>query len=191
MIFRGIMKKTDEQQFNREFDDNFKSSGKKISVYYHEMGHGIDSMFEDVYRKKLNSINSLNDYQKRLEFNNIYAEFNTKKKELMKQNLNPNYGQKALEEYNRIHNTRYQTMHDFETRSMFLNHKIYEENMEMESLIKKYGEKKYSISKYGATNSQEFVAECFAAHYTGMDNQLATDLVNLYKEYFKKLEAFK
>lgn len=191
MIFRGIMKKTDEQQFNSEFEHNFKSSGKKISVYYHEMGHGIDSMFENVYRKKLDFVNSLNDFQKRVEFNNMYAEFNNKKKELIKQNFNPNYGQKALDEYNRIHNTRYPTMHDFENRFTFLNHKIYEENKEMESLIKKYGEKKYNISKYGATNENEFVAECFAAHYTGMDNQLATDLVNLYKEYFTKMEEFK
>ena len=48
---------------------------------------------------------------------------------------------------------------------------------------------KWNLSKYGATNDDEFVAESFGAHYTDMNNELATKCVNLIKETIEKLRG--
>ena len=50
---------------------------------------------------------------------------------------------------------------------------------------------KYNISKYGNTNKAEFVAECFSAYYTGMNNPLANKVVEAFKNYYEKLKEFK
>lgn len=47
--------------------------------------------------------------------------------------------------------------------------------------------RRYAISQYGHTNGQEFVAECFSSHYSGMNNPLATKVVELYKKHYSDL----
>lgn len=52
-------------------------------------------------------------------------------------------------------------------------------------------ENRYNISRYGATNSNEFIAECFSAHYTGMNNQLADETVEEVRKYYNKLKEIR
>ena len=175
MIFQGIMKTYNQEQSKREFDSNFKSSDKKISVYYHEMGHAVDSMIEDIKYKKQEFIN---DWKKGEEFRNIVRDFQDKKQELIRQNYNEKFSPYTLKA-------------EFEKR-YGKPYVVNSENIEKMQAIKDElkGEKMYRLSEYGATNDKEFVAESFAAYYTDMNNPLANQLVELYKNFYKQLREF-
>ena len=47
---------------------------------------------------------------------------------------------------------------------------------------------KYAISEYADENPNEFVAECFSAYYGNMNNPLANEVVELFKQYRDKLK---
>lgn len=181
MIFQGIMKKHTEEQSKREFDMNFKSSDKKISVYYHEMGHAVDSMLESLKNEKSQAIP---DWQTSNRFREMINNFNEKKQNLIRQNFNENFSiYKLRDEFEKRYGYRYDgARYDPESEEKWrtLNKELADK-----------GEKKYRLSEYGATNDKEFVAESFAAYYTGMNNPLANQLVELYKDFYKQIREFK
>lgn len=182
MIFQGIMKRYTEETSKREYDAGFKSSDKKISVYYHEMGHAVDSMIESMYENKMKSFRSAGnyDYDKIKKLERIAYDFNTEKSALISQNFNENF-------------SVYKLRDEFQKRYGYAYTYNYENELKMNEIkneLHNKGEREYRLSKYGATNNQEFVAESFAAHYTGMNNQLATSLVKLYQKYYKEIKEF-
>ena len=69
------------------------------------------------------------------------------------------------------------------------------EKVQMENKVKEEleneGVRKYNLSEYGTTNTKEFVAECFGAYYTGMNNPLANEVVEEYKKISKELRDLK
>lgn len=164
LVFMGVMKKRAEDDY--EYLTNFKSSNKVIGTYYHELGHSVDYFTENKLSNIYNKLSKENNVEK---FNNLVKiknEFYSKRNELIGQNLNPSY-EKDRREY-------------YDTYTYYPN----------AITLAKLGKKQFNVSKYANTNSKEFVAECFSAHYTNMNNELATQTVNLYKDVLEKLKEF-
>lgn len=147
MVYLGKMKNVTESQREYEYNSNFKSSNKVNATFYHEMGHAIDSMLQELHKDIKNNLET---------GGKIYEIYDTKLKPLNESRINFD---------NEINN-------------------LYRKNYNNET-------KKYNISKYGATNRAEFIAECFSAYYTGMNNPLANKVVETFKNYYKKLKEFK
>ena len=173
MLFMGKMKKKLEEQNEYEFRTNFKSSNKKISTYYHEMGHAIDYMIEDMFNKK---IASTSDYNQKMDLQRKWQDFIQKKREYIRQNYNPEND----------------TMKQFEKKYGY-PYSWSRENVELlndlERELNEKGIKKYRVSKYATTNDREFIAECYSAYFTNMDNELANSTVALYREMYKFLRG--
>lgn len=147
MVYQGKMKNVTESQREYEYNSNFKSSNKINATFYHEMGHAIDNMIQELQK----------DIKTSLETGGkIYEIYDTKLKPLNEARFNFN---------NEIDD-------------------LYNQNYNNET-------KKYNISKYGNTNKAEFIAECFSAYYTDMNNPLANKVVEAFKNYYKKLKEFR
>lgn len=147
MIYLGTMKNVTESQREYEYNSNFHSSNKTNGTFYHEMGHAIDSMIQELYKKIKTNLET---------GGKIYEIYDTKLKPLNEARFNFN---------NEVED-------------------LYNQNYNNET-------KKFNISKYGNTNKAEFIAECFSAYYTGMNNPLANKVVEAFKNYYKKLKEFR
>lgn len=173
MLFMGKMKKKLEGQNEYEFNINFKSSNKKISTYYHEMGHAIDYMIENMYKQKLNS---MTDYNSQSELQRKWYEFQQSKRDFINQNYNPeNDMMKQFEK-------KYGRPYSYSRENVELLN-------ELERELNEKGIKKYRVSKYGATNDREFIAECYSAYFTNMNNELANSTVALYRDMYNYLRS--
>lgn len=147
MIYLGKMKNVTESQREYEYNSNFHSSNKVNGTFYHEMGHAIDSMIQELHKKIKTNLET---------GGKIYEIYDTKLKPLNEARFNFN---------NEVED-------------------LYNQNYNNET-------KKFNISKYGNTNKAEFIAECFSAYYTGMNNPLANKVVEAFKNYYKKLKEFR
>lgn len=178
MLFMGKMKKKLEEQNEYEYQINFKSSNKKISTYYHEMGHAIDYMVDKLYKDKIDALKG--DYQAQSDVRIKYDTFRRELKDLISQNFNQKFSIYALRD-------------EFEKRYGYAyKYGSYQDELRFETLKKELrdsGEKEYNVSRYGATNDKEFVAECYSAYYTNMNNQLANKAVKLFQDIYKYLRG--
>ena len=204
MVYMGKMKKVTEEEKDAQYRDNFKSSNKKNSTFCHEMGHAVDTAMEEFFKKKYDELqNQIPRYDDRNELSNkeimairneiagktikleqIRNNFKNKLAEFRSQNINKDYEQKFNDAFKKEFNTTPDDVKlDYFARTQY--------KAQIENKLSNEGIKKYNISKYGATNKDEFVAECFSAHYTGMNNPLATQVVELFKNYANELRSVK
>lgn len=159
IVFTNTMKHRTQEAVQQEYDSNFKASNTKAGTYCHEMGHAVWSLFgfECSYSDKSNANEIYNDLQ-----NTIKSLYNKNLKDISKQKI------EFYEKYG----------HRYNNKSVF----------DREYLRDLMPDKKmYNVSEYGAKDIEEFVAECFSAHYTGMNNELANQCVNAYKTAFKAI----
>lgn len=163
----------------RMFEVNWHSSNKPMATYYHEFGHAIDSMMGDLKRQK--RINILTPEEK---------DFVVKFSELYDKNINSKYNDEFVKRYNDILGTNYQSKRDIDIENnRFYNREKYEASVKVKESLKNDNIKKYAVSEYGNTNQSEFIAECFSAYYTGMNNELANEVVKLIKDYYNYLRS--
>lgn len=154
------MKRRTEKNAQYEYQQNFKASDKRTGTYCHEMGHAVYALFgfECSYSNNPNATQIYNDLQ-----NTIKSLYNKNLKDISKQKT------EFYERYGRKYN--HKSILDREAlRDMMPDKKI------------------YKVSAYGSRDIEEFVAECFSAYYTGMNNELAEQCVNAYKSAFKQVE---
>ena len=147
MVYLPIMKKTTQEQKEKEYVENFKSSNKSNGTFFHEMGHAIHDMVTSMNKDLTKKVSEATDNYE--NFSNITAPLKRASME-------------------------------FESKIIELAKKNYNKD-----------EKRYNISSYGATNTKEFIAECFSAHYTGMNNQLADETVEEVRKYYDKLKEIR
>lgn len=192
LIYMAKMKNVTNETKQQEYRENFKSSDKGNATFCHELGHAIDtamkkkydSIIEQATKEREASNGEHEKFQaaqnKIFQAIRINEEFITKLQEYKEENYN--------KEYDSIVEKRYQEKYNEPMRYTFFNNEqVTERAKEIKNEMFEEGIKKYNISQYGATNIKEFTAECFSAHYTGMKNPLADKVVELYKDYQKKL----
>ena len=188
MVYMGKMKKLTDEQKDYEYNNNFKSSDKRNATFCHEMGHATYSALKNYVKHNIDKLDKeyskLTDLEERnkigpkiRQLEILRDDFESRLSFYKNQNLNENYSK----EFNEVYKQK--TGLDYGMSSY--NRDKYEAEKEVTQELKDKGIKKYNISKYGATNKDEFIAECFSAHYTGMNNELATNVVNLFKQYSK------
>lgn len=173
------------------FQQNWHSSDKPMATYYHEFGHAIDSMVSDYARRKEQEISKSGDYQRKVDFNAILWKFRQDTQELADQNLNEEYKNEYVKRYNKIAGTNYQDKRELDKAlNRDYSRVAYDTTREVKESLKRDGIKKYNVSEYGATNGQEFYAECFSAYYTGMNNELANKFVERVKQFYNDIRRF-
>ena len=203
MIYMGKMKNVTEEEKEMAFRNNTKSSNKKNATFCHEMGHAVDTAMEDFYKKQVEALEKqLPSYEdggmtqeqvmtkrneirpKILQLERAKEKFKQNLYNLRSQNINKDYEQTFRNTFKKEFNVYPDDMNlDGHVRDRY--------KKQVEDKLFNEGIKKYNISKYGATNKDEFVAECFSAHYTGMNNPLATQVVELFKNYANELRSVK
>ena len=204
MVYMGKMKKVTEEEKASQYRSNFKSSNKKNSTFCHEMGHAVDTAMEEFYKKQVENLeNQLPSYEddsimtreqvmakrneinpKILQLERTRDKFQQDLYNLRSQNINKDYETQFRNEFKETFDVYPDDMNlDYLTREQY--------KAQIEKKLFNDGIKKYNISKYGASNKDEFVAECFSAHYTGMNNPLATQVVELFKNYANELRSVK
>ena len=194
MVFQGKMKKDQTQEMKSEYEMNWHPSDKVISIYYHEMGHAVDYLTQDMEKNKYKQLkqdfaSGKISFEKLKEFERIKSDFVSQLHDLKMQNYNgENYSKEIVNRYNKKYNTDYESLRDLERH---YSHEVYQEIDNIKEQLKQEGYKKYNLCEYGATNDTEFIAESFAAYYTNMNNPLANKMVGAIKDYYKKLKEFK
>lgn len=178
MVYMGKMKKVDEAETKRNYELNWHSGDKPNHTFCHELGHAVDYAIKDQFDKL-----DRTDWGKYNEVAIKYSQFRQKIEQLSNQNLNQEYKAKFNEKFKELSGKDYNT-------SSYDYNKVQIENRVREELSKE-GIRKYNLSEYGTTNTKEFVAECFGAYYTGMNNPLANQVVEEYKKISKELRDFK
>jgi len=169
------------------YNQNWHSSDKPMATYFHEFGHAIDSMVSNLYGEKIKN----NDYDTSVKLRTLKQEFNDEMREFERQNYNAQYESEYVERYNKIAGTNYGSKQELDRAlNRYYNRDAYNTINEVRESLKKDGIRKYSISEYGATNGQEFLAECFSAYYTGMDNELANKVVERFKKFYDDVRRF-
>ena len=185
MVYMGKMKNTTDENTKRNYEANWHSSNKVNGIYCHEMGHAvdyaIDNAFEKVYNKYRNNFSPEN-YEKGNQIAIDYQNFRNKIRELYNSNYNQDYKTKFDDLY------KEKTGLDYSSKNY--NREKYEAENYVKNKLKEEGVKKYNLSEYGNTNIKEFVAESFAAYYTDMNNELANQVVEAYKDISKKLKEY-
>ena len=173
------------------YERNWHSSNKPMATYFHEFGHAIDSMVSDYARQKLDEIKKSGNYQKQKDFSMLQWEFHNDTKDMMDQNFNSQYNDEFVKRYNKIAGTNYQDKWELDKAlNRAYSRVAYDTTNEVKESLKRDGIKKYSVSEYGATNGQEFCAECFSAYYTGMNNELANRFVERVKKFYNDIRRF-
>lgn len=186
MIFMGKMKDAKESLLN-DYNSNFHPTPDVIGVYYHEMGHGVDSMIENLYNSKTKS---QVDWMKTSELYSINREYKNKMNNLFEKNYNKEYKKAFEDEFRKKHGISPDDMNAykfFREKGMHLSDE--ESNVRKELADK--GIKEYNLSRYGITNNAEFIAESFSAHYCKANNQLAEEVFSTVMDYYNKLKEFK
>lgn len=179
MIYMGRMKNFTQEQAEKEFRMNFKSSNKTNSVYIHELGHAADYAIDSLFEKVRKNVPP----EKVSQVERDYRSYNNKLWELYYENNNKNYKQ----EFDKAFKEAFETSPDDmsftpSTRDLY--------KKEIEKSLFNKGIKQYNLSRYGDTNQKEFIAESFAAYYTGMNNELANKTVDLMKNISQKLRSY-
>lgn len=178
MLFMPKMRDVTSEQLKREYDTNFKSSDKRNSVFCHEIGHAVDfnieSMFNAIW-KRTGEDRTKDGIDFHMQLSRMHSDYRNKINSFYNQNYNNGY----REEYDKL----YEQKSSQNVASWAIDRNVRDE-------LSEKGIKKYNISEYGGENNKEFVAECFAAHYTGMNNPLATQVVNTMLEYANSLRSF-
>lgn len=182
MVYMGKMKKVDEEERQHNFDINWSSSNKLNHTFCHELGHAVDYAIKDQYEKIGNEFKSSN-WNKYSEISTKYSKFRQKIEELSNRNYNQEYKTKFEQKYKELSGKDYNT-NSYNYEKLQMENKVKEE-------LKNEGVRKYNLSEYGTTNTKEFVAECFGAYYTGMNNPLANEVVEEYKKISKELRDLK
>lgn len=173
------------------FQQNWHSSDKPMATYYHEFGHAIDSMVNDYARNKESEIRKNGNWERIMDFEGIKARFRQDIQELADQNLNEEYNNEYVKRYNKIAGTNYQDKRELDKAlNRAYSRVAYDTTREVKESLKRDGIKKYNVSEYGATNGQEFCAECFSAYYTGMNNELANKFVERVKQFYNDIRRF-
>ena len=173
------------------YESNWHSSSKPMATYYHEFGHAIDSMVSSLYNSKSKEISKSGDYNKSLQLARIRHEFTNDIRELADQNINSQYNEEYVKRYNKIAGTNYESKRDLDRElNRSYNRVAYETTSQVKESLRKDGIRKYNVSEYGATNGQEFCAECFSAYYTGMNNELANKFVERVKKFYNDIKDF-
>lgn len=173
------------------FKQNWHSSDKPMATYYHEFGHAIDYMVSDYAKRKEQEIIKSGDYQKRVDFNAILWKFRQDAQELADQNLNEEYNNEYVKKYNKLAGTNFESKRDIERDlARTFNYEKHKISSNVVQSLKEEGIKKFNVSEYGASNSQEFCAECFSAYYTGMNNELANKFVERVKKFYNDIRRF-
>ena len=176
------MKKVDEEERQHNFDINWSSSNKPNHTFCHELGHAVDYAIKDQYEKIGNEFKTSN-WNKYSEISIKYSKFRQKIEELSNRNYNQEYKTKFEQKYKELSGKDYNT-NSYNYEKVQMENKVKEE-------LKNEGVRKYNLSEYGTTNTKEFVAECFGAYYTGMNNPLANEVVEEYKKISKELRDLK
>ncbi len=182
MVYMGKMKKMDEAEQQHNFDVNWHSSNKPNHTFCHELGHAVDYAIRDQF-DKIGKDFKISNWDKYSEVSNKYSQFRKKIEELSNRNYNQEYKTKFEQKYKELSGKDYNTT-SYDYAKLQMENKIKEE-------LKNEGVKKYNLSEYGTTNTKEFVAECFGAYYTGMNNPLADEVVEEYKKISKELRELK
>ena len=174
------------------YKQNWHSSDKPMATYYHEFGHAIDSMVSDYIRKKETELaNGKASYEKINKFRTMKWEFHQELQELAQKNISSQYNEEYVKRYNKIAGTNYEDKRELDKAiSRAYSRTIYDTESEVKESLERDGIKKYIVSKYGATNGQEFLAECFSAYYTGMNNELANKVVETVKKFYNDIRRF-
>lgn len=177
------------------YQQNWHSSDKPMATYFHEFGHAIDSMVADLYDSKYkalrNNLMNSDNYNKSLELNKLKHDFNEDIYQLQSQNINSQYNDEYVKRYNKLAGTDFQSKNEIERDlSNSFNYQKHNISREVVQSLKRDGIRKFRISEYGASNSQEFCAECFSAYYTGMNNELANQYVGRVKKFYNDLRGF-
>lgn len=183
MIFMPKMRNASES-LKRDYENNFHPTDKNISVYYHEMGHAVDSMISNQLKKAQKM--ALGDRYYKLH--EIRSKFIQQFNDLRNSNLNVNYSTEFAKAYNEKHGTSFETKRDIE--KSFRGNLDYWEEKEINKVLNEKGIKKYNVSEYADTNDAEFFAECFAGHYCNAGNETCEKLFNVVKEYYNSLREF-
>lgn len=182
MVYMGKMKKMDEAEQQHNFDVNWHSSNKPNHTFCHELGHAVDYAIKDQY-EKIGRDFKLSNWDKYSEISTKYSQFRQKIEELSNRNYNQEYKTKFEQKYKELSGKDYNTT-SYNYEKVQMENKVKEE-------LKNEGIRKYNLSEYGTTNTKEFVAECFGAYYTGMNNPLANEVVEEYKKISKELRDLK
>ena len=182
MVYMGKMKKMDEAEQQHNFDVNWHSSNKPNHTFCHELGHAVDYAIKDQY-EKIGRDFKLSNWDKYSEISTKYSQFRQKIEELSNRNYNQEYKTKFEQKYKELSGKDYNTT-SYNYEKVQMENKVKEE-------LKNEGVRKYNLSEYGTTNTKEFVAECFGAYYTGMNNPLANEVVEEYKKISKELRDLK
>ena len=176
MMFMPKMRDFNDTQKEYEYRVNFHSSDKRNATYCHEIGHAVDHALANLRKKIMDE----KGYGFQSEISGDGWELDRKIRELYSQNVNKDYNEKFDELYT-------QTYHEPVPSSHWMD---YSKRDAIKKQLSNQGIKKYKVSEYGNTKISEFIAECFSAHYTGMNNPLATQVVNTMLEYAKKLRSY-
>lgn len=192
MVYMGKMKNTTDENTQRNYEINWHSSNKVNGIYCHEMGHAVDYAIDKTFEKVSNKYktnytagnvqSNIDNYEKYKQVSIEYQNFRDKINSLYNQNFNQEYQTKFNDAYREKTGTEY--------RSQNYNREKYETEKAIKNELKEKGIKKYNLSEYGNSNIKEFVAESFSAYYTGMDNPLANQVVEAYKDISKKLKEY-
>ena len=174
------------------YEQNWHSSSKPMATYFHEFGHAIDSMVSDYAKQKETELaNGKASYEKVSKFRTMKWEFHQELQELAQKNISSQYNEEYVKRYNKIAGTNYQDKHELDKAlNRAYSRVAYDTTNEVKESLKRDGIKKYNVSEYGATNGQEFLAECFSAYYTGMNNELANKVVERVKKFYDDVRRF-
>lgn len=161
-----------ESKYDAElrFESNEHASDKKIGTIYHEYGHAVDKSLENIYASLPTE-----------KTNSIIETYREKMWQYYRENTKYDLNAKFKEKYGV----------DIITNDEFTNIKNEMLLADMVNNMAYAGDKPFRVSQYADASRAEFVAECFSAHYTGMNNELATKVVNLYKYTLKQLGEIK
>lgn len=187
MIFMPKMKDAVESLKN-DYENNWHPTPDEISVYYHEMGHATDYMISNKVRTLCNDLRNTN-WEKYEELRQIERKFYDSFRELRNQNYNSEYNKAFNDAFKEKYGilpddmNAYRILQEKGTTSFYAKYEIKKE-------LAKKGINKFNVSEYAATNEQEFLAECFAAHYCNAKNELSEKVFNLTKEYYNKVKEF-
>jgi len=169
----------------RYFQQNWHSSDKPMATYYHEFGHAIDSMMAHKYKKLVDREGI--DHETRLKLMEAKQLFTNEIENYARENYSKEYNERFLGIVNKKLGTDYKSMSEF---NQSYSRDKYIASTEAKETLEKENFKKYNVSEYGNTNTQEFIAECFSAYYTGMKNPLADKVVKRMMQYYNELGAW-
>lgn len=159
---------------------------------YVPQGNGDASgEYADNASKKEKEIRASGNWQKQQEFGRLKWEFQQDVADLKNQNISSEYENEYVKRYNKLAGTNFESKREIEKdMARSYNYDKYKFSNEVRESLKKEGIRKFNVSEYGATNSQEFCAECFSAYYTGMNNELANKFVERVKKFYDDVRRF-